>query len=453
MPRFLRTGADAFAVPSRRRPRRTDVVTYRLRVDLDETEPPLWRRLEVASDLFLNELHDIVQVAFGWTDSHLHRFSLGDENFLCPFDVEEGDEGVPENEVRLDEVLAEAGDELTYIYDFGDYWQHTVALEAVRPRAATAPRAVCTAGSRPGPPEDCGGVPGYELVAAATDPSRPDHRDALAAYREYYGTDPGYTLTPFDADEITRALAEESSPAVVPEPLRELTDAVRTASGQRLVRKLLADAALDTPVDLDPETAARMVRPYTWLLDHVGSDGITLTGAGYLPPAHVEAAVAALDLAEEWIGKKNREVQTLPVLNLRESAQRAGLLRKYRGKLLLTTKGSQVRTDPVALWWQLASQTPPRSKDTWRTHGGLALLLLTAARSTDDLNATVVELLRAIGWAHGDGTPVLHPGDATLQMSSLLRRLGGLAWEGRPGEGRELPTSAGALFARAALTT
>ncbi len=67
--------ADPFAraaPPSRRRPRRPDVVTYRVRVDLKGTKPPLWRRLELSSDLFLDEVHQGIQQAFGWTDSHLH---------------------------------------------------------------------------------------------------------------------------------------------------------------------------------------------------------------------------------------------------------------------------------------------------------------------------------------------------------------------------------------------
>jgi hypothetical protein len=101
-----------------------------------------------------------------------------------------------------------------------------------------------------------------------------------------------------------------------------------------------------------------MVCPYTWLLNRIGDEGITLTGAGYLPPAHVEAALAELGLAQEWIGKGNRETQTLPVLDLWQSAQRAGLLRKHHGKLLLTTAGRAARTDPVALWWQLAERLP-----------------------------------------------------------------------------------------------
>lgn len=73
-------------------------------------------------------------------------------------------------------------------------------------------------------------------------------------------------------------------------------------------------------MQVDTETAARMIHPYMWLLDRVGTDGIMLTSAGCLPPVHVEAAVTELRLAKEWIGKGNRESRTLPVLGRRESA-------------------------------------------------------------------------------------------------------------------------------------
>jgi hypothetical protein len=69
-------------------------------------------------------------------------------------------------------------------------------------------------------------------------------------------------------------------------------------------------------------------------------------------------------LATDWIGKGNRESQTLPVLDLRESAQKVGLLRKHRGKLLLTAQGRAMRSDPVALWSLLAGKTPPRAMGT-----------------------------------------------------------------------------------------
>jgi Plasmid pRiA4b ORF-3-like protein len=130
--------APAQALRYQRVARRTAVVTYRVRVDLRHTSQPAWRRLELASDLNLAELHDIRQVAFGWTDSHLHGFAAGPELrgdaaelYLCPFDEEEGeDEGVPEAQARLDEVLGHPGDMLSYAYGYGNDWQHLITLEA-----------------------------------------------------------------------------------------------------------------------------------------------------------------------------------------------------------------------------------------------------------------------------------------------------------------------------------
>ncbi len=139
------------------RPRRDDVVTYRVRVNLDDVDPPVWRRLELASDTGLATLHEVLQAAMGWTDSHLHRFAVGAPVFsrgalelLAPFDVSEGNPGTAEADVRLDEVMAEVGDRLHYAYDFGDGWEHTLRLEAVLPRSNDVPTARCTAGGRDG---------------------------------------------------------------------------------------------------------------------------------------------------------------------------------------------------------------------------------------------------------------------------------------------------------------
>ena len=106
------------------------------------------------------------------------------------------------------------------------------------------------------------------------------------------------------------------------------------------------------------------VAPYRWLLERVGS-GVRLTQAGYLPPALVSEAMVALDWQDEWIGKHNREDQTLPILELRESAQRFGLLRKNRGQLLVTKAGRDLVADPVGLWWLIAQRLPDaRSRPT-----------------------------------------------------------------------------------------
>ena len=180
--------------PSRRRRRRTDLVTLRVRIDLAGTRPPVWRRLELASDLFLDEVHEIIQAAFGWTDSHLHRFGCGPtyysretEYYLCPFSVDEGDEGVPEEQVRLDEVLVDVGDTLFYAYDFGDDWQHVIQLEAVLARGGSAPRAICTGGRRPGPAETA-------AASAATHCwSRPPIR-GIPIMRQHVPSTPNYAV-------------------------------------------------------------------------------------------------------------------------------------------------------------------------------------------------------------------------------------------------------------------
>jgi hypothetical protein len=455
---------DPTPPPSRRRPRRSDVVTYRVRIDLVGTKPPLWRRLELASDLYLDDVHDVVQAAFGWTDSHLHRFGSGaqyydreTEYYLCPFEVSEGEIGVPEDKVRLDEVLVDTGDRLFYNYDFGDDWQHTITLEAVVSRSGSASRAVCTAGERPGPAEDCGGVHGYELIAAATDLAHPDRAEAIGEFAYMYGddVDPSmFDITPFDIDQINGALAEIStagSRSDLPEPLEELVNAVKTTAARRRLRRLIDDACLGEPVHIDPETATRMVRPYTWLLQRVGAGGIKLTGAGYLPPVHVEAAMTELGLHDEWIGKGNREDLTIPVLDLRVSAQKMGLLRKHRGRLLLTTRGRALHDDPLDLWWHLAQRMPPTSKALAETQAGLVALVVVAARATDDLNATVAEILSTIGWMSGDGTPLTTTAasHAAWDTKAVLRRLG--AFESHEFGAGDQPTADGVTFARAAL--
>jgi hypothetical protein len=226
---------------------------------------------------------------------------------------------------------------------------------------------------------------------------------------------------------------------------------MRDTREQIRLRKLISDAALDQPTVIDADTAARMVRPYTWLLDRVGDDGITLTGAGYLPPVHVEAAMAELEMADEWIGKHNREIQTMPVLNLRESAQKMGLLRKHRGRLLLTTRGRRLRTDPVRLWRHVAERIPLPSRDRCETQAGLILLIGVAAGVTENVNGIIARTLHAIGWMRGDGSPLAggDAGHAAWETRAMLRRLDALSGDSYRRD--ERATSGGIAFARAAL--
>jgi hypothetical protein len=140
-------------------PRRAQPATYVARFALDHSEPEIWRRLELDSSLDLRTVHRILQATIGWLDSHLHEFTTprSPVRLLADSEVDEGEEGTPERDVRLDEVLAEVGDSVGYLYDFGDAWDHTLTLEAIRPAAPADPVRV-VAGDRAGPIEDSGGV-------------------------------------------------------------------------------------------------------------------------------------------------------------------------------------------------------------------------------------------------------------------------------------------------------
>lgn len=473
---------DTSGMAPARRPRRPDVATYQVRAELKGTRPPLWRRLELSSDLLLSEIHAVIQYAFGWEDSHLHQFasspnvySLEAERYLCPSLVAEGEVGVPEEQVRLDEVLAEPGDKLYYVYDFGDDWEHVIKLEAVRARDASSvgkarsPRAVCVGGRRDGPPEDCGGVYGFELLAAVADPAHHWHAEAVAQFARDFGdeADPGeFPLSHFDPDAINADLAAAFSADPAhgqdlavsaggpPGPLGELVTAVQTAAGHRALWRLVDAARLDEPVVVTAATAARMVYPHAWLLDRVGAEGIKLTGAGHLPPADVQAAMTELQLDEGWIGKANREALTPPVLHLRESAMKLGLLHKYSGSLMLTPRGRSLRGDPVGLWWQLAERMPFGPADSIETQAGLLLLAVIAAGVPDDPNPIVARLLGAIGWVCADDTRLTstEAGIAVYNTATVLRQMGAFSSSGHGFE-RGRPTPDGITFTRATLQT
>lgn len=194
-------------------------VLLTVRVDLKWAKPPVWRRLTVPGDIDLETFHWVLQIAMGWEDMHLHKFTIGTKAydrdtaaFLTTFEAEEGEEGTAEWEARLDQVLRQPRDVLTYLYDFGDDWQHTIRLEKVEPAGQSAPSGPrCIKGRGACPPEDIGGIGRYLWMA---DWARSGYSsDYLAEYGgdadellEWLG--PGWHPDAFDVDEVNRALAK-----------------------------------------------------------------------------------------------------------------------------------------------------------------------------------------------------------------------------------------------------
>jgi hypothetical protein len=124
------------------------------------TAPPIWRRLLVGSDITLSGLHDLLQLAMGWTNSHMHEFQFRGQCYGSN-DPERGlAEGIDERKVRLNQLLVRVGAKIVYTYDFGDSWEHAIVLEKCLPVDPNMAYPACTGGRGACPPEDCGGVGG-----------------------------------------------------------------------------------------------------------------------------------------------------------------------------------------------------------------------------------------------------------------------------------------------------
>lgn len=161
-----------------------EVQTLQLTCAVQEAVPPITRDLEVPVTLTLEQLHHLLQRAFGWTDSHLYRFAKGDspwegELYLCEDDLEDADvgepSGVPLRTTRVGGLFDRVGDQLLYLYDYGDHWELTLTLTGWS--HGPHGRALVTGGVGQGPPDDCGGIhswneerPGEEDFRVATGP-------------------------------------------------------------------------------------------------------------------------------------------------------------------------------------------------------------------------------------------------------------------------------------------
>lgn len=150
-----------------------------LRIELKWLKPVIWRRVRVPASIALGKLHPVIQIAMGWTDSHLHEFTIGGQRYgHADPDWDLAHEIITETKVRLDQALA-GRKTFTYLYDFGDNWEHKLKVEKTLPAEALA-HPHCDAGEYACPPDDVGGVPGYvEFVRAIIDPDHPEHEEML----------------------------------------------------------------------------------------------------------------------------------------------------------------------------------------------------------------------------------------------------------------------------------
>jgi hypothetical protein len=158
-----------------------------VRIELKDSDPLIWRQVDVPTSITLKTLHAIIQATMGWSDYHLWEFTVAKRRYGPPMDENWGSEPRGDaGKIRLRDVLRPRKTTIDYVYDFGDCWEHRLTVSNVRPGDPnlTYPRYI--AGERNAPPEDCGGIPGfYERLDAASDPGHPDHAEAKQWLDDY----------------------------------------------------------------------------------------------------------------------------------------------------------------------------------------------------------------------------------------------------------------------------
>lgn len=406
---------------------------FRVRLDLHGAKPPIWRRLELPGDLTLPQVHVAIQAAMGWYDSHLHRFRMSNDHrsahFATEFDLDEGDEGMPEADVRLDQLLAAKGDELWYEYDFGDGWDHKLVVEAVLDDPPATVR--CTSGRMACPPEDCGGIWGYGEIAAWV---RSGYDDALLP-QSFEDAEHGRDWLPvewhpdnFDLDEVNESLAMATAePAGVGGELAELADRLERR-GITALREVLGRPLSHGSVDIGDAQAASLTETYRTFLDIVG-DGVALTAAGYLRPAVVEEIATRTGIAEWWIGKANREDLTHPVAAIRDTARALGLVSVRKGQLTPTAAARRCAGDPQALLAHIVGRLPLGTKDFERQAGWMVLAVAGSGAPVEHWRDETADLLYDLGWSHGrDRLTPPPPRSPTLDVLQQLAGASRARW-------------------------
>ena len=145
---------------------------FQLKISLDNSNPLIWRRVHVPTNMTLRGLHRVIQTLFTWNSYHLYYFGVGEDRYGdLEFD-EYGEMGWLNDQNKRLPSIYEKDKSFKYIYDLGDNWRHTVKIEAVLDPEKDEKYPLCIGGENPAPPDDCGGIRGfYNLLNTISDDS------------------------------------------------------------------------------------------------------------------------------------------------------------------------------------------------------------------------------------------------------------------------------------------
>jgi Plasmid pRiA4b ORF-3-like protein len=165
-----------------------------LRIELEDIDPLIWRRVAVRTSMNLKSVHGVIQAAMGWLDSHLWVFTTNGRKYsiLVPNDADWNERIKDAAKTKLSALLTVGVREIGYVYDMGDNWQHRIIVEKLKAAEPGALYPQFLGGERRCPPEDCGGIPGYyEFLNNIASKQSKKRKAAL----DWYGA-------PYDPDEI-----------------------------------------------------------------------------------------------------------------------------------------------------------------------------------------------------------------------------------------------------------
>ncbi len=158
---------------------------YQFKVILKGIKPVVWRRIQVPESYNFWDLHVAIQDAMGWHDGHLHSFNVlnpqtGEKEEIGIVDEDGEEECLPGWEIPISSYITLQNEKVSYAYDFGDNWEHSLLLEKIIYRDSEKKYPLCIAGEMACPPENCGGIGGYEkLLNIIKDPNHEEYDNML----------------------------------------------------------------------------------------------------------------------------------------------------------------------------------------------------------------------------------------------------------------------------------
>lgn len=178
--------------------------TYQIKIALKHSKPRIWRRVLVPADLLLPDFHAVIQIAMGWTNSHLHQFAKDRIYYTEKMEEDDfwgGANTVDYSQMTISDLLTKEKDRMIYEYDFGDSWEHEIILEKVKDKTGKDDVLTCLTGKNNCPPEDCGGIWGYySMLEILKDPKHEEYED----YIGWLGED--FDPTEFDINDVNDML-------------------------------------------------------------------------------------------------------------------------------------------------------------------------------------------------------------------------------------------------------